>query len=155
MVKGLLYEVISIPHFKGGKCCAMRKTQGSCAHCCIWLLERSGWGSWGRQGSAWRKRLKGDLISPYDSLTGACSEVGVSQVTSDRMKQPQDVPRESFRLFIWKNFFTERVVKHSNRLHREEVGSESLWVFKQGVDVALEDTVVANMVVGLGDLFQP
>ncbi|KAK4814506.1 hypothetical protein QYF61_021569 [Mycteria americana] len=67
-----------------------------------------------------KRRLRGDLIALYNCLKGGCRE-------------------GRFRLDIRKNFFTERVIKHWNRLPREVVQSPSLEVFKGRLDEVLRE----------------
>jgi len=49
--------------------------------------------------------------------------------------------REGLDWILGKNFFTEGVVGHWNRLPREVVESPSLEVFKKHIDMALQNMV--------------
>jgi len=92
-----------------------------------------------------KRRLRGDLIALHNHLKGGCRKVGVglfSQVVGNRTEENSlKLHHRRFRLAIRKNFFTEKVIKHWNRLAREVVESPSLEVFNRGVGAELRDMV--------------
>jgi len=79
-------------------------------------------------------------VSAFGSLKLACVR-DVTHVSPHKRRGEYKTAPGRCRLGIRKNVFTERVVRHWNRLPRAVVESPSLEVFTKRVDVALQDMV--------------
>ena len=91
-----------------------------------------------------KRRLRGDLIALCSFLRRGSGEGGAelffSLGSGDRMRgNGLKLCQAKFRLDIRKHFFTERVVKHWNRLPRDVDDAPSLSVFKRHLDNALNN----------------
>mgnify|MGYP001853185949 CR=1 FL=1 len=89
-----------------------------------------------------KRRLQGHLIVAFPYLKGAYKQEGerlFTRVDSDRTRGKGFKLRQGmFRLDIRRTFFTQRVVRHWNRLPKEVVNAPSLDTFKARLDVALD-----------------
>ncbi|KAK4824002.1 hypothetical protein QYF61_009127 [Mycteria americana] len=90
-----------------------------------------------------KRRLRGNLTALYRFLRRRSGEGGadlLSLVFSDIMRENDSKLHQGrFRLDIRKHFFTERVVKHWNKLPREMVNVPSLSVFRRHLDNTLNN----------------
>lgn len=92
-----------------------------------------------------RRRLRADLVAVCNFLMRGRGEGGaglISLVSGDRMRgDGLKLHVGKFRLDIRKTLFTERMIKHWNKLPKEAVMVPGLLVFKNHLDDALRYTV--------------
>jgi len=93
-----------------------------------------------------KRRQRVDLAALHSFLRRGGGEGGAELFllgSSDRTHvNGSKLHQGRFRLDVREHFFTERVVKHWNRLPREVVDAPSLSVFKRRLDNALNTMLV-------------
>jgi len=92
-----------------------------------------------------KRRLRGDLVAAFQYLKEVYKQEGewlFTRVDSDRTRGNGFKLRHGkFRLDIRRKFFTQRMLTHWNRLHKEVADASSLEAFKARLDVALGSLV--------------
>jgi len=92
-----------------------------------------------------RSRLQGDLTVAFENLKGACEKDWdklFRRACCDRTRGNSFKLKEGrLRLDTRKKFFMMRVVKHWNRLPREDLDGSCLKVFKVRLDGALSNLI--------------
>lgn len=90
-----------------------------------------------------KRRLRCDLMALYSFLRRGSGKGGIdlfSLGSSDRMHgNGSQLCQGKFRLDLRKHFFTQRVVKHWDRLPTEAVDAPSLSLFKRRLDNAFNN----------------
>ena len=92
-----------------------------------------------------KRRLRGDLIAAFQYLNGAYKKDGkvlFTWVDNDRRRGNGFKLKEGrFRLAVRRKFFTQRVVRHWNRLPRQVVDAPSTELFKASLNGALANLI--------------
>ncbi|XP_040421417.1 uncharacterized protein LOC121073902 [Cygnus olor] len=115
-------------------------------------LENESYEEWLREMGLFsleKRRLKRHLIVLYNYLRGGYNEVGIglfSQAPSGKTRgDGLNLHQGRLRLDIRRNFFTERVWQHWNRLPREVLGAKQ-------VQTCLQKPVQTNHLLSIGEV---
>ena len=92
-----------------------------------------------------KRKLRGNLTAAFQYLKGAYRKDGeqlFTQADNDRKRGNGFKLKDGrFRLEVRRKFFTQRAVRHWNRLPTEVVDAPSLDVFKTRLDEALSNLI--------------